>query len=97
MLDKHSLTNLAYRVEVKLISNTICTDRSLAAAFPVTCDRNSSLGEPFHVRVVVLDHEVAQCRRYDEIEQSRVCDKQQWCRRFDKFWYLEVIFLGRVE
>lgn len=95
--DEHKLTDLACRDKVKLIGDSIPTQRGLAAALPVAYDRNGSLGESFYIRIVVLDHKIAECRRYDEIEQSRVCDEQQRSLRFDEFWYLEVITLGRFE
>lgn len=57
----------------------------------------AALGEPLHVRVVVLDHEVAKRRRNDKDEQRRVCDEQLRGRKLDKLWDLEVILLGRFE
>ena len=70
----YKLTDLAYRFEVELMGKNVSIHRSLAAALPVAGDRDGSLGEPFHVRVVLLDHQVAKCRRYDQVEQSRMCD-----------------------
>lgn len=94
---RHNTTDLAYRVEINLIRDTVSAEYSLSATLPLAFDRDGSLGEPLHVLGIVLAQEIVERRRQEETEQRRVCDEELRFRRSGQLWHLGIGFFGRID